>query len=197
MSNAATSNQEILERFARVVAQSLRIEASLVTEEAYLDDLGAESLDLAEITMESEEEFDVLIAQKTILQTATEVFGEGVLVHDGKLTEEGKRLLRRRMPDFPGDKDEITVADLGKLFLRVGTWVRMIRGLTEHTPRDCAKCGAAYGKPLAGRLKCRSCGFEHDIPSGEDLNRQWVQQYYQREYVPSRPLAASPPAPVA
>jgi len=196
MANVAASNQEILERFAKVVAQSLRIEASQVTEDAYLDDLGAESLDLAEITMESEEEFDILIAQKTILQTATEVFGDGVLLKDDKLTDEGKRFLQRRMPEFPVNGDEITVADLTKQFLRVGTWVRMIHGLMEHTPKTCAKCGAAYGKPLAGRLKCQSCAFEFDIPSGEDLNREWVLQYYQQEYVPSPSLVPAPPASV-
>jgi acyl carrier protein len=196
MSNAA-SEAEILERFARVVAESLRIDPAQVTEDAFLDDLGAESLDLAEITMQSEEEFDVLIAQKTILQTATEVFGEGVLARDGTLTEEGKRLLRRRLPDFPAAEGEVTVADLSKLFLRVRTWVRMIQGLMEHTPKACRECGAAFGKAVAGRLKCRSCGFEYDIPSGEDINRQWVLQYYQQEHPSAPPLAASRPAPVA
>jgi acyl carrier protein len=196
MANVAASNQEILERFAKVVAQSLRIEESQVTEDAYLDDLGAESLDLAEITMESEEEFDVLIAQKTILQTATEVFGEGVLLKDDKLTDEGKRFLQRRMPEFPVNGDDITVAHLSKQFLRVGTWVRMIKGLMEHTPKNCAKCGAAFGKPLAGRLKCGACAFEFDIPSGEDLNREWVVQYYQQEYAPAQSLVPAPPASV-
>ena len=193
MANAAASNQEILERFAKVVAQSLRIDPSQVTEDAYLDDLGAESLDLAEITMESEEEFDVLIAQKNILQTANEVFGDGVLMKDDRLTDEGKRFLQRRMPEFPVNGEVITVAELTKQFLRVGTWVRMIKGLMEHTPKACAKCGAAYGKPLAGRLKCQSCASEFDIPSGEDLNREWVLQYYRQEYAPAPPLA-SPPA---
>ena len=194
MANSA-SRPEILERFSKVVAQSLRIDPALVTEEAYIDDLGAESLDLAEITMESEEEFDILIPQKNILQTATEVFGVNVLASEGKLTEEGKRFLQRRMPEFPVNGGEITVAELSREFLRVATWVRMIEGLMQHTPRECAQCGAAYGKPRAGRLKCASCGFEYDIPSGDDLNRQWVLRY--REEYPAESLAGSPPAPVA
>jgi len=135
MANAA-SRPEILERFTKVVVQSLRIDPSQVTEDAFLDDLGAESLDLAEITMESEEEFDILIPQKNILQTATEVFGDGVLARDGKLTEEGKRFLLRRMPEFPVNGNEIAVADLSRQFLRVGTWVRMIEGLMALTPRS-------------------------------------------------------------
>jgi len=193
MSNVAAPGREILERFARVVAQSLRIEPSAVTADAYLDDLGAESLDLAEITMEAEEEFDILIPQKGILKTATEVFGDGVLVQEGKLTEEGKRLIRRRMPEFEGNLDEVTVADLNKHFMQVGTWLQMIAGLMKHTPTSCSKCSAALGKAKAGRLKCPSCGAEQDIPSGDELNRQWVQQYYQQEYAPSQGLVPSPP----
>ena len=64
-----------------------------------------------------------------------------------------------------------------------------------HTPRECARCGVAYGKPRAGRLKCASCAFEYDIPSGDDLNRQWVLKY--REEYSAASLAASPAAPVA
>ena len=193
MSNVATSDQEILSRFARVVAQSLRIDPSQVTEEAYLDDLGAESLDLAEITMEAEEEFDVLIAQRSILHTANEIFGEGVLVREGRLTEEGRRFLRRRLPEFPGDLHEPTVADLNKLFMRVGTWVRMIKGLMEHTPRTCPQCGTGLGKPVAGRIKCPSCAAEHDLPSGDDLNREWVRRYYHEEYARAQGLLAEQP----
>jgi acyl carrier protein len=195
MSHLPTSEPEILERFARVVAQSLRVDPSHVTPEAYLDDLGAESLDLAEITMEAEEEFGVLIAQKNILRTATEVFGEGVLARDGKLTEEGRRLLRPRLPEIAG-RDEVTLAELGKLFLRVGTWVRVIAGLVQHTPAQCGRCGAEYPRPVAGRLTCRACGSTHDLPSGEDLNREWVVRYYETEYVPAQPLAPSPPVTV-
>jgi acyl carrier protein len=196
MANGSTSDQDILERFARVVGQSLRIDASRVTADAYLDDLGAESLDLAEITLEAEEEFVVLIPQKSILRTATEVFGEGVLLREGRLTKDGKQLIRRRMPEFEGPLDDVTVADLNKGFLRVGTWVRMIAGLMQHTPKTCPQCGVAFGKALAGRLKCHACAAEHDIPSGDDLNRQWVQQYYEQEYVPSQQLVP-PPTPAS
>jgi len=195
MSKSAMSDQEILEKFARVVAESLRIDAARVTEDAHLDDLGAESLDLAEITMEAEEEFDVLIAQKSILHTANEVFGEGVLVRDGRLTEDGQRFLRRRLPDLPQGAEDLTVAELNKMFLQVGTWVRMIRGLMEYTPKACSRCGTALGKAVAGRLKCQSCAAEHDLQSGDDLNREWVQRYYREEYAPAKGLLpATPPA---
>jgi acyl carrier protein len=177
------SEAEILARFAQVVARSLRIEPALVTPEAYLSDLGAESLDLLEITMEAEEEFNILIPQKTILQTANEVFGEGVILQEGRLTEQGRRFLLRRMPELdpatvpPG----AAVADLARAFQRVGTWVRMIQGLSEHTPRVCPSCKADLPKAVAGRIKCASCSTEMDLPSGDDLNRRWVEEYRRGE----------------
>jgi acyl carrier protein len=183
MATPIVTESEILERFAQVVARSLRIDASLVTPDAYLSDLGAESLDLLEITMEAEDEFNILIPQKNILQTAQDVFGAGVLVRDGLLTQEGARFLHRRMPEL--DRAAIaagmSVADLGRAFQRVGTWLRMIQGLLEQSPRACAECQAPYSKAVAGRLKCTNCGKEVDLPSGDDLNRQWVEEYHRTE----------------
>jgi acyl carrier protein len=192
MPNEAPTDREILEQFAQIVAGSLQIDAEKVTEEAYLDDLGAESLDLMEITMEVEEEFNILIPQKNILQTAQEMIGEGVLVKDGKLTEQGKRLLEARLPEIAARAgEELSVTDLNRMFLRVSGWVRMIARLMEHTPRVCARCGQTFGKQVAGRLKCKSCAAEYDIPSGDDLNRQWVQEY-SREAPALPPSVASP-----
>jgi acyl carrier protein len=178
------------------VATSLRIEPELITEDAYLNDLGAESLDLLEITMEAEDAFNILIPQKTILQTAQEVFGEGVLTHEGRLTEAGRKFLAARTPDVLREcGDDVNVATLNRLFLRVGTWIQMIRRLVEATPRECPQCGTAFGKAVAGRLKCASCGTERDIPSGDDLNRQWVEEYYRAEYGAAQSGAQSAPAP--
>ena len=75
-----------------------------IAPDTHLTDLGAESLDLIEITMETETQFHIFLPDKSILETAVEVFGPGILEKDGYLTDEGKRLLLRRMPeaDAPG-----------------------------------------------------------------------------------------------
>ena len=165
MSSLSISDEEILSRFAQIVANSLRIEPEQVTFDTYLNDLGAESLDLLEITMDAEEEFNVLIPQKNILQIAQEVFGQGVLVRDGRITEAGRRFLKRRMPDFDVDAvdHDLTVADLNREMLRVRSWVRMLRGLMEDSPRECPTCGASFPKAVAGRVKCRECATERDL----------------------------------
>jgi acyl carrier protein len=184
MSNPKVTESEILARFADIVARSLRIEPERVTPDAYLSDLGAESLDLLEITMETEDEFAILMPQKDILQVAQDVFGPNVLVQDGVLTEQGARFLQHRMPDFTNAiKAGLTVAEVGRVFQRIGTWVRVIQGLIEHSPTACPSCAAALSKPVAGRMKCAACATEVDLPVGDDLNRRWVEEYHRAEQI--------------
>jgi acyl carrier protein len=182
MSNRTVTESEVLERFAGIVARSLRIAAERVTVDAYLSDLGAESLDLLEITMELEDEFGILMPEHDILQVGEQVFGPGVLIREGVLTEDGARFLQRRMP-FDGDAITVglPVADVGRIFQRVGTWIRVIQGLVEQSPTNCPSCSARLGKPLAARLRCTSCDTEVDLPAGNDLNRRWVEEYYRTE----------------
>ena len=153
-----------------------------MTADAYLSDLGAESLDLLEITMEVEDEFGILMPQKDILQVAQEVFGPDVLVRNGVLTDAGVRFLQRRMPLRRGAiTPDMPVADVGRLFQRVGTWVRLIQGLLEHSPTTCPSCAAPLSKAVAGRRKCKACAIEVDLPAGDDLNRRWVEEYHRAD----------------
>jgi len=185
------TESEVFDKFAQIVAKSLRIDASQIAPDTHLTDLGAESLDLIEITMETETQFHIFLPDKSVLETAVEVFGPGILEKDGYLTEEGKRLLLRRMPEadaqaFAGD---VAVKDLQHYFLKVGTWVRMIQGLAQYTPAECAACGGPMVPSMGFRMKCGKCGQEITLRSGEELNREWVREYYDKEY---RPQAETP-----
>jgi acyl carrier protein len=178
MSNPNVTEPQILERFTGIVARSLQIKPERVTADAYLGDLGAESLDLIEITMETEDEFAILMPQKDILQVAQEVFGPGILVHEGRLTEHGAKFLQRRMPEFSVSIVlGMSIAEVGRLFQRIGTWVRLIHGLIQHSPTTCPSCAGPLSKPVAGRMKCQACAIEVDLPAGDDLNRRWVEEY--------------------
>lgn len=181
------SHMEVFEGFAQIVAKSLRIDAAQVVPEAYLDELGAESLDLIEISMEVESHFNVWLAEKSILDSANEIFGSGVLESDGYLTEEGKKLVRRRMPksDAANWSGDIAVADLRHYFMKVSTWVSMIESLLERTPVTCSVCDGALKNSAPLRMKCVQCGVETGLRSGEDLNREWVREYYEQEYLSS------------
>ena len=187
------TESEVFDKFAQVVAKSLRIDASQIAPDTHLTDLGAESLDLIEITMETETQFHIFLPDKSILETAVEVFGPGILEKDGYLTEEGKRFLLRRMPEadkraFAG---EVAVKDLQSYFLKVGTWVRMIQDLAQYTPAECASCGGSMVASMGFRMKCAKCGQEITLRSGEELNREWVRKYYDEEYRPQAEASVS------
>ena len=153
------TESEVFDKFAPIVARSLRIDAAQVSIDAQLNDLGAESLDLIEITMETESQFHIFLPDKSILETAVEVFGSDILEKDGYLTEEGKRLMLCRLPDadvrdFQG---EVAVKDMQSYFLKIGSWVRMVQALAKYTPGECAECGVAE---RLRECKCREIHAE-------------------------------------
>ena len=66
----------------------------------------------------------------------------------------------------------------------------IIESLLEHTPHVCSQCGGAFHASLGLRMKCEQCGAEVSLRSGEDINREWVQKYYEQEYGASQDRAA-------
>ena len=64
--------ETMLERIKEIVAESLNTDAAELTEEtSFKDDLGADSLDLFEMVMAFEEEFDVEIPSEDLEQINT------------------------------------------------------------------------------------------------------------------------------
>lgn len=179
-----SEDKEILDRFATIVADTLQIDKDRVTEDAYLDELGAESLDFVEIGFETDDEFRITLPEKDILSTAREVFGEDMLVKDDLLTPDAKKFIEKRMPELDPAclEGDVSVAQITREFGRVGSWIRLIRGLMEYTPDKCTECGADWKKPVAGQLKCSSCNATYDILDGQDISRKWVEEYYNAEY---------------
>jgi acyl carrier protein len=190
---ATMTESEVYEKFAAIVSRSLRIDPARVTPDAHLmDDLGAESLDLIEITMEVESEFNVWMPEKSILDTAIEVFGPGVLEQDGYLTETGKHLLRCRLPEAANSfADRPAVKDVQSCFLTVRSWVALLSHLVQHTPSSCEQCSSELVPEMNFRMKCPNCGLQVPLRSGEDLNREWVQEFYEKEYKPGSNVTAA------
>ena len=83
---------DVFERVKKIVVENLDVEADKVTEPAsFIDDLGADSLDLVELVMAFEEEFDIEIPDDAAehIQTVgdavkfiSEKVGYGHLSHD-------------------------------------------------------------------------------------------------------------------
>ncbi len=90
---------EIFEKVQGVLVEALAVDEDEVTPEATLfGDLGAESIDVLDITFQLERSFSIKINQG-------ELFPEGVaqdpeLVEDEKLTDKGMAALREKLPHF-------------------------------------------------------------------------------------------------
>ena len=167
---------ELHERFASIVAASLRIDPSLVVPSATLTELGAESIDIVEITLEVENAFSIVMPERSVLDAARDVIGPGAAVRDGRLTDFGSALLQRRLPEVDPARLEpgVLVADVNREFLRVETWLRLIAGIIERSPRRCASCDVALVQGSPGQVACPRCGHVQVLPTGDQLAREWV-----------------------
>lgn len=59
------AEDEIVERVKKVIEEQLMVDASEITDEAtFIDDLGADSLDVVEMIMELEDEFGIEITDE-------------------------------------------------------------------------------------------------------------------------------------
>ena len=171
------SAEELHERFAAVVAASLRIDPVRVAPAATLGDLGAESIDLVEITLDVENVFSIVMPEGTVLDAARDVLGHEAVIADGGITPAASQLLTQRMPEVaparlaPGTP----VAEVNRVFLGVDVWLRLIAGVIAASPRACPSCGGGLVQGTPGRVKCPGCQQEHPLPSGDELNRAWVR----------------------
>ncbi len=90
---------EIFDKIQEILVDALAVDDDEVTNEATLiGDLGAESIDILDISFKLEQEFGFKIAQG-------ELFPEGITqdpeyVEDGKVTAKGLSLLKERVPHF-------------------------------------------------------------------------------------------------
>lgn len=127
------TKDEIFEKIRDALVEALGVDDDEVTPEATLvGDLGAESIDFLDIVFRLEKAFDIKIPRG-------ELFPEDVLtnaeyVADGKVTEEGLKELRERMPfanldDFSRNP---VVQDFGNV-LTVADMCRFIETKVEVT----------------------------------------------------------------
>ena len=148
-----------------------------------MEDLGASSLDLVEITLESEREFGILLAGRPLFDAAILVFGPGTLEDDGELTDAGRRLVVKRFPHLSEEdaEDLIDVTDVQRQISRVSTWTETIAALTSAIPERCRQAGGEVSTAADGIPVCEGAGAGYEKPSLEDWNEDWLKKLYAEE----------------
>jgi acyl carrier protein len=122
------SKEEIFDKIKNALVEALGVDEDEVTPEATLvGDLGAESIDFLDIVFRLEKAFNIKVPRG-------ELFPEDILtntdyVKDGKVTPEGLKQLRERMPfaDLDAFSANPNVKDFGNM-LTVQDMCRYVEG---------------------------------------------------------------------
>ncbi len=136
------TEKEVFEKLLPLIQEVTgATEERIRMESCLMEDLGAESLDLLDLSFLMEETFGVTIASNEFEQRATEQMPVGTYEREGLLTEEGVAKLRLALPEVSLEKiqpgmPKITVPKI----LTVGVFVHLIQRklaeIEEAIPRD-------------------------------------------------------------
>jgi len=124
----------VLEGVRECLTSALDVDQQSLVEEAKLiEDLGADSLDLLDLTFQLEQRFSIRISPRDIERQAREKLNGAPLEIDGLYTPEALAELRRAMPEVPADElaDGLTQGQLPQRF-RVATMVNLVHRLIEE-----------------------------------------------------------------
>jgi acyl carrier protein len=135
--------EEVLRGVKSCLAVALDLPEDGVAEDAtIIGDLGADSLDLLDLTFQLEQRFGIRISPREIERRARERLGGAPLEIDGVYTPEALVELRRALPEVPPEElaEGLTQADLPRR-LRVASMVNLVCRLREE---QCA--GAPEGE---------------------------------------------------
>ena len=128
------TENDIFERFKPLLVEVLGVAPEKIRLQSVLvSDLGAESIDLLDLSFRAEETFNVTIESNEIEREAGKRLPGGVYEKDGRLTDEALAEIRRSLPELDGGKlvPGLRKMDLPSL-LTVQFFVKLIsRKLTE------------------------------------------------------------------
>ena len=135
------TEQEVFEKLLPLVRETTGARPEQITMESNLmDDLGAESLDLLDLSFLIEEKFGVTIEADEFERQASGGIPGGVYDHDGVLTDEALAELRRALPEVPPDRfrpglKKIEVPSV----LNVAVFVHLIQRKLAEQGREVAR----------------------------------------------------------
>lgn len=99
------TESEILERLKLLLVEVLGVAPDKIHLESVLvSELGAESIDLLDLSFRIEEAFQVTIEGNEIEREASKRLPGGVYERDGRLTDEALAEIRRALPELDGSK---------------------------------------------------------------------------------------------
>ncbi len=118
----------VFPRVRTILADVLAIdEAEIRPDTSVIRDLGAESIDLADLVFQLEQEFGIKIPRGQIERDARGELAPEDFEHEGRVTEKGLERLREFLVEVPEDRftPDLRVAEIPMLFT-VETFCRVV-----------------------------------------------------------------------
>ena len=128
------SREEVFAGVRECLVAALDVEPGAVRQEQRIvGDLGADSLDLLDLTFQLERRFGVAISPREVERRARQRLGGAPLEADGVYTPEALAEIRRALPEVPAEElaPGLAPADLPRR-LRVATMVNLVCRLLQE-----------------------------------------------------------------
>ena len=128
------TRDEIFAGVRDCLVSALDVEPGEVREESrIIGELGADSLDLLDLTFQLEQKFKLSISPRQMERRARQALGAAPLEVDGVYTPQALAEFRKNMPEVPPEElaDGLAAADFPRR-LRVATMVNLVSRLLEE-----------------------------------------------------------------
>ena len=120
----------VVESIAKVMNREA---GSIHKDSKIVEDLGADSLDLLDLTFHLQQKFKITISPRDLERRTQKKLGDKLMEIDGAYSQEAIAEFRKAMPEIPIAElhDGLTVVELQRK-LRVATMVNLVKTLLEE-----------------------------------------------------------------
>ncbi len=170
------SMDAIVEKVTAIINENVDAKSPIIVDSPLANAQGFDSLDLIESSFALQEYFGFEFSDANAIEALSDAMGDDSIIAAGKLTELGKEMVFRRMPemaklDFPDDLPASSLLN----YYTVETFARLVREFYLAAPETCPKTG----EPVVAegfKLLTHDTRQPVDVPSGDEIIAQWVAE---------------------
>ena len=165
------------------IGEALQIPEEKVTPDSSLiKDLGVESLDLIDINFRLEQDFNIVMPRKYLLDHVEELFGEGTAIDDqDRLTGTAVTIWNARLGAAGSAVHAGMSIEAVPALVTPRTLVMVVEEILATCPATCPACGKSAWTAADGRaITCGQFGARAPFSTGDDVIRQWLEDFRAR-----------------
>src|SRR5262249_10772623 len=182
------SEARIYRAVQAAIGEALQIPEEKVTpDRSLIKDLGVESLDLIDVNFRLEQDFNIVMPRKYLLDHVEELFGEGTAIDDqDRLTAAAVTIWNTRIGAAGSAVHAGMSIEAVPALVTPRTLVMVVEEILATCPAACPACGKAAWTVADGRaITCGQCGTHAPLLTGDDVIRQWLEDFRARRGVAS------------